>query len=66
MSRRLAEPADGEPAGNTDADVDVSSPASSMADAHLAEMLAALEVIQRLMQLGEGKHPIDNRAHLVP
>ena len=38
------------------------SRAASMPDANLAEMLAAREIIQRLMQLVEGEHPIDDRA----
>ncbi len=33
-----------------------------MPDADFAEMLAAREVIQRLMQFVEGEHPIDDRA----
>jgi hypothetical protein len=33
-----------------------------MPDADLAEVLAAREVIQRLMKLVEGEHPIDDRA----
>ena len=38
------------------------SPAASMPDADFAEMLAACQVIQRLMQFVEGEHPIDYRA----
>ena len=38
------------------------SRAASMPDADFAKMLAAREVIQRLMQFVEGEHPIDYRA----